>query len=81
METYFWKIKYYNDFLEKDMISCGTIGAKSYGAAVCEIEKKFGNHSNIDEIVIYESDFCDGFTFFEDDEELWNHLLKGHKEF
>ena len=82
IDTYFWKIKYWNDdSIDAPKVCCGTVGAESYGDAVCKVEKRFGGHSNINEIVIYESDFCDGFTFFEENEKLWNHLLKSHKGF
>lgn len=77
IETYFWKIKYYNDFLEKDIITYGTIGAESYSDAAKKLDKRF---PDIDNMTIYEGTFCDGFTFFEDNEELWNQLLKSHKE-
>lgn len=81
IDTYFWKIKYYNDFVERNLTSCGTIGAKSYNDAVQKIETRFGGIYSIDKITIYRGDFCDGFTFFEDDEELWNQIMKNHMEF
>ena len=79
METYFWKLKHYNDYSETDETSYGAIGAESYTDAVSKLEHRFPK-TVIDKVEIYRVFYCDGFIFF-DSEEEWEKQLQSHKSF
>lgn len=80
METYFWKLKYYNDFSEDDRIAFayGAVGAESYADAVSKLEYRFPKTA-IDEIEIYDAFCCNGFVFFNSEEE-WKRQLQEHRD-
>lgn len=79
METYFWKLKYYNDYSDDDKIAYGAIGAESYADAVSKLEYRFPKTA-INKIEIYDALCCGGFVFF-DSEEEWKKQLQEHREY
>lgn len=79
METYFWKLKYYNDYTKYDETSYGAVGAESYADAVSKLEYRFPKTA-IDKIEIYNAFCCDGFVFF-DSEEEWKKQLQEHIDY
>ena len=82
IDTYFWKIKYWNDFISNDedyITCCGTIGATSYSDATAKIEDRFSD-CTIEEIQLNKAIACDGFVFFDEEQSIWEKLLSTHTE-
>lgn len=70
--TYLFKVKWYNSFLDKTFVDCGVIASETYCGAVGLINRRF---PTIDELFIVKLDDLDGFFFLNEEE-----FLKKYKE-
>lgn len=70
MDTFLFKINWYNDQDDEVYCSMGTIGAECYAEAVARIDKRF---SDIDDIFVRRCFCADGFTFLNQNE--WQRLM------
>ncbi len=76
MDTYLFKVKWYSEPRDKEVVSYGAIGASSYSDAVKKIEIRF---SYIDDICIRELNGYDGFYFL--NEEEYNKTIKENEKY
>lgn len=65
IDTYLFKVYWYNDYDEQLHVSYGVIGASSYANATEKITQRF---HDVIYLSIYKMDFMDGFYFLAEEE-------------
>lgn len=75
MDTYLFKIDWYDDYDDDDHTSYGAIGGESFADVAEKISKRF---RNIDSILMRRLFCFDGFVFMEQDE--WERRNKEEDE-